>query len=237
MRKLLTLTGFIIFMFGIWGLSMAIIGGLFSMYPFIPYFSSIAGIIVMIAGILTHPKELKEPFRSIAEKFERMNKPILVAAILIFFSSLWLLFYGFFGIAYYHAAEIIFNMPIGNNTASQENATEILLKTITHKVNTTILTLAYLEVFAGIICIAATIETLRKRHLSFIISSLVFAIFISVTIRYYYEWIAKTHLDGTVYFIGGMPLTKVVYLCFILPAIASMVAILLILWQYKEYIG
>jgi len=228
MRKFITLVGFILVMFGIWGWSINVIG----MGPYLPifFFISIAGMATMIIGLVTHPKELKEPFKKIAEKFEEMNKPILIAAILIFFSSLWLLSYGFFGIFYYHASEILLSFPSPENATVADNFT----KTVIHRYNDTFLISAYMEIFAGILCVASVVNTLEKRHLSFIISSLAFGSFTSILFVSCYKLLYNAwNADGATTIIGGYYFNIIVYLFF--PIITSIVALFLIIWQYKEY--
>lgn len=237
MRKLITLTGFIIFMFGIWGWSINQVDwSLLNIFSTFSYWSFIAGIVLMIIGVVSRPKELKEPFKKIAERFEEINKPLLMASIFIVFSSLWLLSYGFIGLRYQHDSEILLNMPPINNTISQENITAIenFRRTIGHELNVTILILAYLEIFSGIICVAAAVEVLQKKHLGFIISALVFAVFISMLFEYYFKMLLNFWQPGAIT-VGGWSYSPYLYACLFLPAIVSIIAILLILWQYKEY--
>ena len=228
MRKLTTLVGFILFMCGIWGWSIGVVWELVSPLPFLVF---IAGIILMVVGVIIRPKTLKEPFKNMIEKFEEMNKPIFIAAILIFFSALWLLSYGFFGTLYYHASEILLSFPSTENITAVDNFT----KAVIHNYNNTILILSYMEIFAGILCIATMVSTLIKKHLSFIISSLVFAAFISSLFGYYYRlgnnaWSANGAFTVTI--VSTIP----ILLYFILPTITSIIAIFLVIWQYREYI-
>lgn len=229
MRKLATLVGFILLMFGIWGWSIIIVWELVSPLPFLVF---IAGIILMVIGVVTRPKTLKEPFKSIIEKFEEMNKPIVIAAILIFFSALWFLSYGFFGTLYYHASEILLSFP--QNFTVADNLT----KAVIHDYNNTILILSYMEIFAGILCIATAVSTLMRKHLSFIISSLVFAAFISLMFGHYCRLVYNAwNANGASSVVIGFysMLIPLYFIIFILPAITSIIAILLVVWQYKEY--
>ncbi|HHF55459.1 MAG TPA: hypothetical protein ENL42_00905 [Thermoplasmatales archaeon] len=232
MRKLTTLVGFILFMCGIWGWSIGVVWELVSPLPFLVF---IAGIILMVVGVVARLRTLKEPFKNIIEKFEEMNKPILIAAILILFSALWLLSYGFFGTLFYHASEILLSFPSTENITAVDNFT----KAVVHNYNNTILILSYMEIFAGILCIATVVSTLTRKHLSFIISSLVFAAFTSLMFGHYCRLVTTTwNANGAFSVVIGfysMPISFFYFIILILPAIASVIAILLVVWQYREY--
>ena len=236
MRKLLTLIGFILIMFGIWGwnidMMMGEIGDIYVIFSF----SFIAGIIITIAGIVMHPKELNEPFKGIAEKFERMNKPILIASILIFFASLWFFLYGISGILYYHATEISLHIPL-TNTSVNETISNTILGSIIHTYNTTILILSYIELFTGAIYVTIGINAMERKHLDFIASSLVFGSVLTILFRYFLITSSNAWNAGNVGIIG-ITIERydiVSSISLLIPLILSIIALLLLLWQYKEY--
>lgn len=233
MRKLLTLIGFILIMFGIWGwnidMMMGEIGDIYVIFSF----SFIAGIIITIAGIVMHPKELNEPFKGIAEKFERMNKPILIASILIFFASLWFFLYGISGILYYHATEISLHIPL-TNTSVNETISNTILGSIIHTYNTTILILSYIELFIGAIYMTIGINAMERKHLDFIASSLVFGSVLTILFRYFLITSSNKWNAGNVGIIVGR-YDIVSSISLLIPLILSIIALLLLLWQHKEY--
>lgn len=229
MRKIITLAGFILIMLGIWGCNAIILFGGGDIYAIFS-FSFIAGIIITIVGATMHPKELKEPFKSIVEKFERMNKPILFASILIFFASLWFFLYGYYGILYFHEIEFLLHFPLNNVT---DNST--IINSMLHNYNNTILIISYIEIFVGAIYVAIGINAMEKKYLGFIASSLIFGSVLSILFRFYLNASFNTWNGGSVGITGVSYNSAVYSIWSLVPFILSIVALLLILWQYKEY--
>ncbi|MCD6572945.1 MAG: hypothetical protein J7K95_02480 [Thermoplasmata archaeon] len=228
MRKIITLAGVILIVLGIWGWNaFNLFGG--DIYA-IFFFSFIAGIIITIAGIVMHPRELKEPFKSIAEKFEKLNKPVLVASILIFFASLWFFLYGFYGILYFHEMELFLNIPLDNASINTTIASSLL-----HNYNETILILSYTEIFAGAIYVAIGINAMEKKHLAFIVSSLIFGSVLSVLFRFYLNTSFNAWNTGATAGISIAYDSTSYSILPLIPLVFSIVALLLLLWQYKEY--
>jgi len=225
MRKIMALAGFIMLLFSLWLYSFTMLFSGFNgfLYSFI---FCITGIITMIVAIATHPKEMKEPFKSMAEKFEEMNKPLLIASILIFFSSLWLFSYGFGGTMYYHVMEALTLAPIDNSTLN--NTYSMLI----HNYDTAILVLSYIQIFTGAAYVATGVNILQKKGLSFIIPSMIFGIVISFLFEFYVN-LAMNAWEGMN--VGVSVANNHIVWCFRIPLILSAIALFIVIWQYKEY--
>ena len=242
MRKIITLIGFILIMFGIWSWSFGMILASSALIG-LSFYALIIGAMLMIIGIATHPQELKEPFKTIAERFEEMNKPLLIASILIFFVSLWLLSYSFAGITYHHTAEYIsYFIPVENASVSPQNASlaRNITQSVIHNVNNTILIFSYLDILAGILCIASAVSILQKKHLSFIIASLSFAIYVAVMFELFLTWemneINHVATAGGIGISVGSVSVSLIPFYLLLPAIVSAIAMAIIIWKHKEFV-
>ncbi len=235
MRKIIALSGFIMLLFSLWLFSFTAIFDGFNglLYSFI---FCIAGIITMIVAVVIPPKEMKEPFKSMIEKFEEMNKPLLIASILIFFSSLWLFSYGFGGTTCYNVSETITLFHSGGNATTNESILQNMSESLFIHLNNNLLILSYLEMIAGSIYIASGVNILQRKNISFIISSIIFGISISIFFAHYcfgiltYNWGAESL---------GVSAASSVYArimqCLVLPIIISITALFLVIWQYKKF--
>ena len=240
MRKIIALIGFILIMFGIWGWSaerlQSLIGAIAPiLLPFFIIF--ISGIIIAIIGIATNPKELREPFKRIAERFEEMDKPLLIASILILFVSLWLLSYSFTGIMYHNAAEYIsYSIPenVSSGNASLAYATQSLI----HNMNNTLLIFSYLDILAGILCIACVVSILEKKHLSFVIASLSFAIYVAIVFEWFFHWeineIARIGKGVIGISVASVDIPAIPFYL-LLPVIFAAIAMAIISCKYREF--
>ena len=223
MRKIISLTGFILLLVGLLMENGAVIYA--TNWLFMGFMLIIAGIIIMVIGLaINPPKELREPFKSINEKFDGINKPLLIAAIFTFMAAGWLLFIGHYGLLCYNVSGILYNY-----LSPSTNLTQVL----NHNYNNTIGMLSIVALLSGSVYVAVGVNVLQKRNLGFILSSLVFGSIVSVLLGYYQE-----HLIDICTSEGAISFGYYHYIALhiALPTvILSTLSFILVVWQYKEY--
>ena len=178
MRKIITLTGFISLMIWLWLYAIWIAVSFYFSFSIIFF---IAGIALMIIGAITKPKELKEPFRSIAEKFDKVDKFILMASIFLLLSALWLISYGVVNLIIHHYLPPVYSENI---TADDLNATmEKWLDNTFIEYKNTYLVFSYLAIFTGLAYIYVGITISQRKHSSILYPVIALGIVVAVILH------------------------------------------------------
>jgi len=225
MRKIISLTGFILLLVGLLAEDEAVIYA--TNWLFMGFMLIIAGTIVMVIGLAINPsKELREPFKSISEKFDGTNKPLLIAAIFTFMAAGWLLFIGHYELLCYNVSGILYNY-----LSPSTNLTQVL----NHNYNNTIGMLSIVALLSGSVYVAVGVNVLQKRNLGFILSSLVFGSIVSVLLGYYQKLSIDLHNSGSTGIIS-FGYYHYIALRIALPTVVlSILSFILVVWGYKEY--
>lgn len=221
MKTLVTI-GFILILIAVWEESVRIVAKSFNFFSSLPLFTLIFGVIFIIAGFVTRVKAK-------INKIENLSNYKLITAILIFFSSLWLLSYGFCGINYYHLSENFLYFP------EIENMMDNLTKHSIHTYNLILLIISFMVIIAGLLSISIIPNLLSEKNFGFIIVSLFFNAFASLLFSFYLYsldnlWISWSERNS-VHLTITYPMNILGYL--LIPFSFSTLALILLLFQYK----